>query len=815
MSDIEDRLRQDLPALADVLAGWNGSSPGREGRPTTEYGVGVSTSSRRRLGRALALAACVAAAMLGAVLVIRGDADRTVVDVVDGSLDPGGAGTWETVPEAPISSRSYPVSMWTGTEALFWAGSSLDRSFAYGDAAAYDPESRTWRRAQEPGWGHPGLTSVEVDGQLYATAKGSIGRLDVATGAWVELPQPDGVEIRAIAAGDGGIWGLGPASQDPEQLGITFYDPGTQRWTEGGTHTGPGAVAGVEALRDLEQPVLWTGSAVIVWSEQQPLRYDPAVGWATLPPLPRTDGHVVSTHALVDGGDIVVLVELSVDEHHVVRALRWQGAGPWTWIDGVELPVRDLHRTTVATAGVWTVLLPSEGAPVTVHLGSGRWLEHDNAPILGIERPGTVWTGSQLIVWGGVHTDSADVPAAGGMIWTPPEASPDADSGTAGPGISGDPAPSWTGPDVSELPPSGIVITQDSEMVFYDFDGDEVARATGPVATLLESSSHRMLVSVRPGGEVDAAPIDRAETPNGCQFASSAGGVWVALCGGEPQQPQVIEVVSPTGDRRPLAEPPADSNDLGHWRWAVPSPDGRWILATWSGECEARTAFLIPNNGDAAATTVYGQAGLDGATNSVGIGWTPDGRAIVQLGTGACGTGADEPGVYLFDPSGRENRLLVSRPESSPTVHLWSARAHGNDAEWVFANALEQLGLEGCCGEPSHGGQALTAGVRWQGFDIPVGATPPGSSDTVPFNDLVLSSEPIDLDRAPALAGQADLGPFVAYTCGDRIWTFGGAGTGDRATNDAVRTLAATILPYLGCTVGERPLAPGHGTGGP
>lgn len=183
----------------------------------------------------------------------------------------------------------------------------------------------------------------------------------------------------------------------------------------------------------------------------------------------------------------------------------------------------------------------------------------------------------------------------------------------------------------------------------------------------------------------------------------------------------------------------------------------------------------------------------------------------MQFGTGVCGAAADEPGVHLVEPDTHQNRLLIGQRAPGPTVHLWQGRIGGNEGEWLFASVLQQLGLEGCCGEPSHGGSGVTSGARWQDLDIPISATPPGTTDTVPFNDLVLSSEPTELEGAPAVAGEADLGPFAAYTCGDRIWTFGGAGAGDRATAEAVRSLAASVLPHLGCTVGERPLAPGHG----
>lgn len=383
MSEVEDRLRRDLPALADALTSTT-ANPDDEGeRSMDEVSYGLPSAGPRRRGRgALAVVACAAAALLAAVLVTRDDPGRSAVDAVDRSLAPGGAGTWDVIPEAPIAAPVYPASIWTGTEAVFWAGSSLDRGFAYSDAAAYDPSTETWRSSPAPGWGHPGLISVEVDGRLFATAKGSIGRLDVDTGEWIELPAFDELEIRSIAPGDGGIWALGPRPENPKRLGIAFYDAGTESWTDGEDLSDAAGVDALEALTDIDQPVLWTGSAVIVWAGQHGFAYDPAAGWTTLPPLPQV--HAVGTRAVVDDRGLIVLVE-QIDGDNVVGATRWDGAGPWTWIDGVELPVEDLERTTVATAGDWMMLLPPEGPPVSWHPESGTSHEHAEAPIQGVE----------------------------------------------------------------------------------------------------------------------------------------------------------------------------------------------------------------------------------------------------------------------------------------------------------------------------------------------------------------------------------------------------------------------------------------------
>ncbi|HTO02005.1 MAG TPA: hypothetical protein VL068_15165 [Microthrixaceae bacterium] len=143
-----------------------------------------------------------------------------------------------------------------------------------------------------------------------------------------------------------------------------------------------------------------------------------------------------------------------------------------------------------------------------------------------------------------------------------------------------------------------------------------------------------------------------------------------------------------------------------------------------------------------------------------------------------------------------------------------------NPAERTFNTALAALQLEGCCGEPSHGGDSAVTGVRWQDLDVPVFGGPIEKNTFdhegqprvfVPFNDYVTSSAPSEVGGAPVTTGEADLGAFLAFTCGENLWTLGGAGMGDRSTPTQLRELAKVLIPQLGCTVGARPVAPGHG----
>lgn len=130
--------------------------------------------------------------------------------------------------------------------------------------------------------------------------------------------------------------------------------------------------------------------------------------------------------------------------------------------------VRLVHR--------WIMLLPPAGPPVSLHPASGTSHEHANAPIQGIQGPGTIWTGTQLVVWGGVPAEGNDLPAGAGMIWTAPDADTEVSTDTTMPETSGEPVPSsWTGPGMADLPPSGIAVAEDGELVLHDFDGNELA----------------------------------------------------------------------------------------------------------------------------------------------------------------------------------------------------------------------------------------------------------------------------------------------------------------------------------------------------
>jgi hypothetical protein len=100
------------------------------------------------------------------------------------------------------------------------------------------------------------------------------------------------------------------------------------------------------------------------------------------------------------------------------------------------------------------------------------------------------------------------------------------------------------------------------------------------------------------------------------------------------------------GEDLGIGKPPGAK--VGHWAKAFLSPDGKTFLAQWSAECEVPFAFLVPVRGGA-PRVVTGEADWRRAPQSSADGWTEDGRAIVEISRGDCGT-----------PSRRELYLVAS-----------------------------------------------------------------------------------------------------------------------------------------------------------
>jgi hypothetical protein len=121
------------------------------------------------------------------------------------------------------------------------------------------------------------------------------------------------------------------------------------------------------------------------------------------------------------------------------------------------------------------------------------------------------------------------------------------------------------------------------------------------------------------------------------------------LCG-YPEDPRLVSRIL-SSDHTVVTGPLEGSveDQRGYWRSVHLSPDRRTLLVTWSGECESQTALFVATSGGR-PSVVTGEDDWHKAPESIGLGWTRDGKARVRLPKGACGRTPHRPGVYLIDP---------------------------------------------------------------------------------------------------------------------------------------------------------------------
>ncbi|MGP3963824.1 Kelch repeat-containing protein [Nonomuraea sp. 3N208] len=328
---------------------------------------------------------------------------------------------------APIKGRVGHRALWTGTEMLVWAGLTREDQAiqvrAVTDGAAYDPASDSWRRiADMPLSGREGMAAAWTGQSVLCWGGRAIGE-------------------REQLFGDGAA-----------------YDPQTNRWTS--LAEAPiGARTGAAAA--------WTGREMVVWAGQgestethakDGAAHDPATGsWRPIPPAPLPDFY---EHAVVwTGQELVAFVGAFGDDRPAVIAAAYDPArGSWRKLPaapvarGSGTPVWDGRRILLLATGPDMITggevnpFPTPLAPIgayvpdtdswtmltrapAIHNGSFTWTGRAAAfwngdPTGGLayiadqdrwvrlpahdgslrESPSSVWTGTELIVWGGNHS---------------------------------------------------------------------------------------------------------------------------------------------------------------------------------------------------------------------------------------------------------------------------------------------------------------------------------------------------------------------------------------------------------------------------
>ena len=292
----------------------------------------------------------------------------------DGAAYDPGAGTWRVMAAAPLAGRVQPVAAWTGHEVIIWGGLS-DEGKHLVDGAMWDPTTNSWRRIPDFPLGPREGAAVVWAGDRLAVWGGldsdGIERADGAAfdpvaGRWVSMapapltgrayPQAAWAGTRLIVSG--GI----RSDQDNDLTDGAAWDPGAGSWRPIASRSEGASCAGQEPCG-----FVWTGTRVLFPASST--AYDPAANaWPAMSSFP---------------GD---------------ESVGWLGqATVWTGTRLIAWGGDTADGEAVAAAGP---------AGAVYDPAANRWKPLEKAPFDRRREHTAVWTGNEMIVWGGLTGDA-------------------------------------------------------------------------------------------------------------------------------------------------------------------------------------------------------------------------------------------------------------------------------------------------------------------------------------------------------------------------------------------------------------------------
>jgi N-acetylneuraminic acid mutarotase len=336
-----------------------------------------------------------------------------------------GVDTWDQRASMPIAGRANHTPVWTGTEMIIWGGYSYNNAYiSFGDGARYNPASNIWT--------------------IMATNGAPRSRYD-HTAVWT------GTEMI--------IWGGHNPTNWVSFADGARYNPLTDSWAPVSTNGAPSPRAGHTAT--------WTGSEMVVWggyadsgsnylNSSDGARYNPTLDtWAPMATntlLASRWGHV----AVWTGSRVVV----------------WGGAiASYTTVPGfgdgaIYNPVADSWAAMTTNgapspryyhAAVWTgtemIIWGGGRDSGSIYLGDGRRYNPSSdswTPTTASSAPAAryghiaVWTGSEMIVWGGWGGSYLNT----GARYNPSSDSWQATTTTGAPAAHYVPGAVWTGAEM-------------------------------------------------------------------------------------------------------------------------------------------------------------------------------------------------------------------------------------------------------------------------------------------------------------------------------------------------------------------------------
>lgn len=286
---------------------------------------------------------------------------------------------WVDVAQPGLQSRDGYSAVWTGEYLVIWGGAN--DSGALADGARYDPRTDQWtdlppsplapRSGQVAAWTgkevviQGGSSCCEHESALFADG----AAYDPVTDTWRQLPlPPDGQRSEAIAVWTGTqmiVWG-GVGDHGLLSDGLA-YSPDPNKWD---------SIDAAPIAGRVGMAAVWTGDEVVVWGGSA-LSHGLSLfdDGAAFNPISEQWRHVGTSplSARRDMASVVVSDEVVL----------WGGS------------LTDTFEGTGEPASDGAIYHPAEDAWTTLE-------DVDISPRVG---PAAVWTGSEIIIWGGCCAD--------------------------------------------------------------------------------------------------------------------------------------------------------------------------------------------------------------------------------------------------------------------------------------------------------------------------------------------------------------------------------------------------------------------------
>src|SRR6266498_2099059 len=332
--------------------------------------------------------------------------------------------TW-TATDGPPDGRYGHTAVWTGSEMVVWGGFTYCCNI-FNSGGRYNPSTDSWTatsitNAPNGRWLHTAAwTGSEMivwggddyGGNYFNTG----GRYDPGTDSWTATSTTDAAAGRSAHAAvwSGSemiIWG----GYDPQGNTGGRYNPNTNSWAATSTINAPDGRANHTAV--------WTGSEMIVWGGFGATyfntggRYNPSTNsWVVTNTSNAPSGR--SNHTAVwSGSEVIIWGGVGGSYNYSEIGGRYNPITD-SWLPTGKTPSRRSLHTAVWTGNemiIWGGFLQGSGGDPYTDTGgtytpsTDSWVptNRTNAPT-GRELHTAVWSGSEMIVWGGYSYDGDD-----------------------------------------------------------------------------------------------------------------------------------------------------------------------------------------------------------------------------------------------------------------------------------------------------------------------------------------------------------------------------------------------------------------------